>query len=56
MKKEIACFVRFSLPQIDIVDRAAEISGDTRTEFVRLASLHKAREVLDGQDAGQIAS
>jgi uncharacterized protein (DUF1778 family) len=42
-KRDVAVSMRFRGDDLGIIDRGAQLSGLTRTEFVRRAALHEAQ-------------
>jgi uncharacterized protein (DUF1778 family) len=42
-KRDVAVSMRFRDDDLGIIDRGAELSGLSRTEFVRRAALHEAQ-------------
>lgn len=42
-KRDVAISMRFRAADIDIIDRGAELTGVSRTEFVRRAALQDAQ-------------
>lgn len=45
-KRDVAVSMRFRDDDLGIIDRGAELSGLSRTEFMRRAALHDARMAI----------
>lgn len=54
-KRDVAVSMRFRDDDLDIIDRGAELSRLSRTEFVRRAALHEAQIAILNETVVRLA-
>jgi len=54
-KRDVAISMRFRDEDLGIIDRGAELSGLSRTEFIRRAALHDAQIAILNQTVVRLA-